>query len=114
MSLAAKLQIKPGQRVRLVNAPAGFSIDVETTKDAAADAVLVFVTGRAELSKHEDSAVKAAREDRLAWIAYPKAGQLDTDVNRDILCQLLENKGVRPVRQVAIDPTWSALRFRRA
>jgi hypothetical protein len=74
----------------------------------------VFVTNRAEFSKHEDLAVKAAREDRLAWIAYPKAGQLDTDVNRDVLRQVLESKGARPVRQVAIDATWSALRFRPA
>jgi hypothetical protein len=26
-----------------------------------------------------------AKEDRIAWLAYPKAGKLDTDLNRDIL-----------------------------
>jgi hypothetical protein len=113
MSLAAKLQIKLGQRIRLVNAPRG-SPSGRDTSDAAADAVLVFVTDRAEFSKHEDLAVKAAREDRLAWIAYPKAGQLDTEVNREVLRKVLESKGVRPVRQVAIDATWSALSFRPA
>ena len=50
----------------------------------------------------------------LTWIAYPKAGQLETDLNRDILWELLDGKGVRPVRQVALDDTWSALRFRPA
>jgi hypothetical protein len=54
----------------------------------------VFVTDRAEFSKHEDLAVKAAREDRLAWIACPKAGQLDTEVNREVLRKVLESKGV--------------------
>jgi hypothetical protein len=52
--------------------------------------------------------------DRLAWIACPKAGKLGTDLNRDILAALVADRGVRPVRQVAIDETWSALRFRPA
>ena len=55
-----------------------------------------------------------ARQDRLAWVAYPKAGKLGTDLNRDILAALLTAEGVQPVRQVAIDETWSALRFRPA
>jgi hypothetical protein len=46
--------------------------------------------------------------------AYPKAGKLGTDLNRDVLAALLAGQGVQPVRQVAIDETWSALRFRPA
>ncbi len=114
MSLAAKLQIKPGQRVRLVNAPRDFSLDAETATGADADGVLVFVANTGELAEHQAPALEHARADRLAWIAYPKAGQLHTDLNRDILWQLLADRGVRPVRQVALDETWSALRFRRA
>lgn len=112
MSLVTKLQIKPGQRTRVVNAPPGFSLDAETSTGGDADAVLVFVRNSAELAEHEASALEQARADRLAWIAYPKAGQLDTDLNRDILWKLLDGEGVRPVRQVALDDTWSALRFR--
>ena len=114
MSLAKKLQIKAGQKVRLVNAPKGFSLDAPTTKAASADVVLVFAKNKAELDKRATSALEAAREDRLSWIAYPKAGQLDTDLNRDILWKVLETAGVRPVRQVALDAVWSALRFRPA
>jgi hypothetical protein len=59
--------------------------------------------------------VQPARRRRiLAWIAYPKAGQLGTDLNRDILARSLTGRGVRPVRQVAIDDVGSALRFRLA
>jgi len=57
-------------------------------------------------------AITAAREDRLAWIAYPKAGKLGTDLNRDILARLARERGIQPVRQIAINETWSALRFR--
>lgn len=112
MSLAKKLQIKAGQKVRLVSAPKGFSCDAPTTKAASADVVLIFVKNKAELDTRAGPALEAAREDRLSWIAYPKAGQLDTDLNRDIIWRLLGPKGVRPVRQVALDDVWSALRFR--
>ena len=40
------------------------------------------------------------------------AGQLDTDLNRDILWRHMQKKGLSGVRQVAIDEVWSAMRFR--
>ena len=44
--------------------------------------------------KTEGSAVvDAAKADRIAWFAYPKAGQLGTDLNRDILWRHLERVG---------------------
>jgi hypothetical protein len=98
MDLAAKLQLKGPIRVQ----------------DDQADDVLVFVKDRAGLAAEASAALDAARSDRIAWIAYPKAGKLGTDLNRDILWDLLKGKGVKPVRQVAIDETWSALRFRPA
>jgi hypothetical protein len=41
--------------------------------------------------------VKATSSDRLTWVAYPKSGQLGTDLNRDILAALLIDRGVQPV-----------------
>ena len=43
---------------------------------------------------------------------YPKAGQLGTDLNRDILWKHLLKKNIQGVRQIAIDNVWSAMRFR--
>jgi hypothetical protein len=88
MDVGSKLQIKPGQSVAVLNAPPGL--------------VLPGVS------------VAAARADRLPWIGYPKGGQLGTDLNRDRLAAALALRGVQPVRQVSIDDTWSALRFRPA
>ena len=47
-------------------------------------------------------------------VAYPKGGQLGTDLNRDSLAATLKTHGIQPVRQVALDDVWSALRFRPA
>jgi hypothetical protein len=111
MPLAKKLNLKPGMKMRLVNAPSGFDPDdVPTAK--AGDAVMVFAKNKAELAKHGAPAFEAARADGLAWIAYPKAGQLDTDLSRDILWKEVDGQKIQPVRQVALDEVWSALRFR--
>ena len=120
MNLGEKLQIRDGQRVAVLGAPAGLALDLpdgstRVTRPTGADAVIAFVHTSADLTgtaaRH---AVDAARADRLAWIVYPKAGHLGTDLNRDRLWQLPDGSGVRPVRQISIDAVWSALRFRPA
>ena len=117
MDVGTKLQIKPGVSVALLNVPPGVAIDLPegcmTTSDpAGAEAVIVFVANQDELAQRGEPAVEAALRDALAWVAYPKAGKLGTDLNRDTLRDLLAARGVDTVRQVAIDDVWSALRFR--
>jgi hypothetical protein len=119
MDVTAKLQIKPGQRVATLggtgDVPSVVTPGANPPADPGdADAVIAFARNRAELAAVAAPAVEAARQGKLAWIAYPKAGKLGTDLNRDILAGLLTGEGVQPVRQVAIDETWSALRFRPA
>jgi hypothetical protein len=118
VELSAKLQIKPGAQVAVVAArpdgPDLSGLGPHAQDPDTADAVIAFVSLAAELIDSAAPAVAAARADRLAWIAYPKAGQLGTDINRDSLAAAVSELGVRPVRQVALDAVWSALRFRPA
>jgi hypothetical protein len=118
VDLGKKLQLKPGTSVAVIGRPDDVELDiaeVEQSDDAAqADAVVAFVLLSADLDALAAPALAAARDDRLAWIAYPKAGQLGTDLNRDRLAAAAQERGVQPVRQVAIDDVWSALRFRPA
>jgi hypothetical protein len=115
VDVSRKLQLKPGQSVAVLNPPPGLVLPgvVAAVTAADADAVVAFVVRRDDLGSAEQ-AVAAARADRLAWIGYPKGGQLGTDLNRDRLAAALVGHGVQPVRQVSIDGTWSALRFRPA
>lgn len=113
MNLSKKLNLRSGMKLRVISKPAGVSLDdVDTTTSAKAAAVLAFVKTLADLYATCDPVVAAAQEDRISWIAYPKAGQLGTDLNRDILWKHLVPRGIRGVRQIAIDDVWSALRFR--
>ena len=119
MSVAAKLQIRPTHTVCLLHLPDGVVLDlpegIATTPDpAAATAVVLFATDQRQLRERAGPVVDAARRDALAWIAYPKARQLGTDLTRDNLSAALGADDIRPVRQVAIDDIWSGLRFRPA
>src|SRR5262245_53148797 len=119
MTLASKLQIMSDLAVAVLRKPADVSVDIEPARPveeaASADAVVVFVTNSDDLSSPEvEAAVAAARRDELTWVAYPKAGQLGTDLSRDSLADRLSQRRVRPVRQISIDGVWSALRFRPA
>jgi hypothetical protein len=118
-TLARKLQLKPGQVVRALHVPEKMELDMPEAGvaeaaggHASAPATLVFVRTHDEAEAHTGAAVEAALADELSWVAYPKAGKLGTDLNRDSLAAFMTARGVRPVRQVAIDDTWSALRFR--
>ena len=117
MDIWKKLQIKTGQIVHVRNAPGDFRINLPGAArfvDTAdyADAVLIFVKDSSELKTHGGLFIGAALRDALAYIAYPKAGQLGTDLNRDILWRRLTEYGLRGVRQVSLDDVWSAMRFR--
>ncbi|MDN5274475.1 MAG: hypothetical protein JWP06_376 [Candidatus Saccharibacteria bacterium] len=73
---------------------------------------MVFVANKAELDRHIQTLIQMATRGMMVWLAYPKAKQLDTDLNRDIIWTYMCTFGFDAVRQVAIDDMWSALRFK--
>ncbi len=111
MDLPAKLQLKSGQTLATVLAPPAVASAFGEGEEIG---LIVFVTDRVALEKQRNQIAKSAQADRLTWVSYPKAGQLGTDLNRDSLAALLSESDIQPVRQVAIDDVWSALRFRPA
>jgi hypothetical protein len=113
---ASKLLIKPGAAVWVSDAsrasllgpmPADVAVvDVLTRADVAVVVADDAATIRAALEENVDAL--ASRP--VLWVAYPKGGR--ADINRDSLWRLIAPYGLRPITQVAIDATWSALRFR--
>jgi hypothetical protein len=114
--LAGKLQLKPGQSVAFVNVPEDVALVLGGHPLAEdpdqADAVIGFCADRADFDRLANQLVTPARRDALTWVAYPKAGQLGTDLTRDVVAELAKARGVQPVRQVSVDDVWSALRLR--
>lgn len=120
--LAKKLQIKPGNRVLLLNAPDAAPAALEPLPDGAQiataargefEVVLLFAHHAKDLERHAPRAIKALREGGALWMAYPKkSAKVDTNLTRDIGWSAVEAAGFTGVAVVAIDATWSALRFR--
>jgi hypothetical protein len=125
-TLVKKLGIKPGQRLLLLHAPDGYreqlgalpeGIEVtaaaERAPDGVFDAAHLFVGNKAELDRLAPVAIAALSPGGLLWIAYPKkSAKTGADITRDDGWDVIVAAGLRPVTQIAIDDTWSALRFR--
>lgn len=121
-ALLKKLLIKPGQRLIILNPPAGYwdelgslpaDVDVATQPEGHFDLVQLFVKDSAELSQWSSIALQIVKPHGILWITYPKGtAKVKTDLNRDILWKLMEPTGWRPVTLVAVNAIWSAMRFR--
>ena len=121
-SLSQKLQLKPDQRLVLLNPPPGYSarlaselanVSLSAESPEPCEAVLLFVNNLAEVASLSPEATRLVKPNGLLLIAYPKgSSKIKTDVNRDTLWQAIQPTGWRPVRQIALDEVWSAMRFR--
>ena len=96
----------------LVGRPVEIALLAPIVPIERADALLVFAVTQAELSDHLARLQGFARADKLTWLAYPKASQLGTDMNRDTIRAYANQHGLDPVRQIAIDEFWSAMRLK--
>jgi hypothetical protein len=121
-ALSKKLLIKPRHRVAVLNAPTGLverlsevpeGVDLSWEPDGVRDVVLVFTTDTAELERLASTAVASVKREGALWVAYPKkTSKIKTDLSRDVSWQPLRGAGFEVVSSIAIDDTWSALRFR--
>jgi hypothetical protein len=121
-ALAAKLLIRPHQRVTLLNPPDGFTdrlaplpdeATIEIEPMEASDVVVVFVENRAILQRDANAALSFSRRDGVLWLAFPKGtSRLKTDLSRDAGWEVMTTAGYVGVSLVSIDETWSAFRFR--
>jgi hypothetical protein len=122
-SVAQKLLIREGQRVALLNAPEGGAsilgilppgVRVESAASSGVDVAILFARDRAGLAAAWPGLAVSLGDSTLLWLCYPKRGHgIDTDLTRDHGWVPVHAAGYDPVTQVAIDETWSALRWRR-
>ena len=116
-SIAGKLQIKGGRTARVMGAPRSLAAafaGLSSSKKGPFDVVLLFAADRAALAKGTKAALAALGEGAILWIAYPKKGSaLAGDLDRDHGWEVIHQAGFDPVSQVALDETWSALRWKR-
>lgn len=123
-SICQKLQLKPPYSLLLLNAPDtlksefeqdGGKVTAATTTNAEHqfDVVQIFVTTKAELDTLGPQAVAALKPGGMLWVAYPKkTSGIKSDLTRDLGWATIKELGYEGVRLIAIDDTWSSLRFK--
>ena len=124
MPTFAKLNLKDQTEIVVLNAPASFESELKALKDVSVrrdakggdiDFSLAFVTTQKEVDSLGPQVAKKAKGDAVVWFAYPKGSskKYTSQINRDNGWAVMGKAGFEPVRMVAIDEDWSALRFRR-
>jgi hypothetical protein len=119
-----KLNLGDARVVHVLNAPASFDSELQALKGVkvihgASGKImfaLAFVKTIADVEAAAAKVVRAADADAVLWMVYPKGSskKYQCEFNRDTGWQALGKAGYEPVRQVAVDEDWSALRFRNA
>lgn len=121
-----KLNFKDQKVIHVLGAPEEFAAAVDemrpltgitTTlaKQKDVSFVLTFVTKQHEVDQFADAIAKCTSSDAVVWVAFPKGSskRLKCEFNRDNGWQHMGEHGFEPVRMIAIDADWTALRFRR-
>src|SRR5688572_9626820 len=124
MPTFAKLNLKDQTEIVVLNAPASFEPELKSLKGMAVrrdarggdiEFSLTFVTTEKEVDTLGPQVAKKAKGDAVVWFAYPKGSskKYKSQINLDNGWAVMGKAGFEPVRMVAIDEDWSALRFRR-
>ncbi len=118
-ALVAKLQLRPGVRPLVLGAPGhylerlGGEGDERVREPGGHQFVQAFVRDARELEARWPDTLAAGAPDAVLWLCYPKrSSKVDTDLTRDRGWAAVTADGYRGVRQISLDETWSALRFR--
>ena len=120
-----KLNFKDQKQILVLNSPASFEGELKALKGVEilrdlkkAKAVafsLAFVMAQKEVDALAPAVARKAEGDAVVWFAYPKGSskKYKSQLDRDHAWKVLGQEGFEPVRIVAIDEDWSAVRFRR-
>lgn len=124
--LFKKLNLKDQRSIHVVQAPDSFQAELKAINKTVSVATslsdsqpveffLAFVTKQHEVNNWSKQVSTRLVDDGLLWLAYPKGSskKYTCEFNRDTGWAELGKLGFEPVRQVAIDEDWSALRFRK-
>ena len=115
---AAKLGLRPGQRVHLHHPPPGWDLTappdglVDAGPDGPADLIIAFFGSRAEIAGKLDGLARRVYPAGALWVAWPRrAGGHHSDITENAVREHALPLGVVDVKVAAIDDDWSGLRL---
>jgi hypothetical protein len=124
-STFGKLNLKDQKQILVLHSPESFEPELKTLRGvtvqrelkhaAEIEFSLAFVIQQEDVDTLGKAIAKKVKGDAVVWFAYPKGSskKYKSGINRDSGWKVLGDAGFEPVRMVAIDEDWSAVRFRR-
>lgn len=117
--LAGKLGIKPHQAIAFLHAPPEWRVPdlpepVTVRRQARGhlDLIVAFYRSRRELEPAVPRLAARLADAAALWIAWPrKAGGHESDLNENLLRELVLPTGLVDVKVAALTPDWSGLKF---
>jgi len=117
--LAAKLGLKPGQRMWRDGMPASVADEIgETgailldTPEAGIDVAHIFKTERAALANDLAALRRTLAPAGFVWVSWPKkASKVPTDIDENVVRDICLPMGLVDVKVCAVDATWSGLKL---
>ena len=114
---AAKLGLKPGQRIQLYHPPAGWALSDppagldEPGPDGQADVILAFFTRAGEIGEQLGELARRIDPAGALWVAWPRrAAGHRSDITDSVIREYALPLGLVDVKVAAIDDDWSGLR----
>ena len=119
-ALAEKLRLLPEKRGLVLSPPSRYLEQLGTSAPVDLqphqppyDVVQLFVTGERDLQVQLETARPVLGPAAILWVTYPKlTSKAAGELNRDVLYGLMQEQGFQAVAQIAVDETWSAMRFK--
>lgn len=124
--LFKKLNFKGQKSILALNYPKSFEAELlamqgftqiatEVNAINEVEFTICFVTTKAQIVEYAAAIMPGFNGDAILWFCYPKGTSKNykCEFNRDTGWDVLGQYNLEPVRQVAIDNDWSAIRFRR-
>jgi len=119
--LVAKLGIKPGATIAILNAPRGYDrilgkmprdVKRKIAAVGALDFVQFFTAEKRELERRFPVLERALAPAGMLWISWPKqASGVATDLTEDRIRAIGLAHGLVDVKVAAVDEVWSGLKF---
>ena len=121
-----KLNLRDQKEVVVLSSPESFENNIDSIIDETVvirslekvteiTFIMVFVTQKAEIDAVIPKIAPILKGDAVLWMCYPKgtSKKYKCDFNRDTGWAVMGTYDLEPVRMIAIDEDWSALRFKK-
>lgn len=120
--LNKKLQLKPGTKWLLFNAPTNYLPLIEPLPEdvnigyepvSVFNGIQLFIKNSTELADSLEVIKPVLKDDTIFWVIYPKKSSgIKTDLEMMGTWDALSAIGLRIVTSVSVNETWTALRFK--